>query len=155
MKTMFRYLGCFLFALSVQSITAAHHERGEALGSYQLQHVTNVYSKDANGDIILQTNWKGTADNFGQVFGTLTLGPNTMDTLASDLPSRAQWIGQAFLPDGTMVVGDGYGVLSTSPEQHKWEVEIIMDLSGGDKILSVGVIDLETLTWSGKNYPAK
>ena len=154
MKTL-RLAVCFLFAISIQSVFAGHHEHGEALGSWEFEHVSNVYSKNADGHIIMQTNWRGTADNYGAVFGTLTLGPNTIDTLASELPSRAMWIGQGFLPDGTVAVGDGYGILSTSPDNHTWRTELILNISGGEKILSIGEMDLETLSWKGKNYPVK
>ena len=154
MKTI-RLAVCFSFAISIQGVFAGHHEQDEALGSYELEHVSNVYSKDANGNIILQTNWRGTAENFGTVFGTLTLGPTSMATLASNLPVRATWIGQGFLPDGTTAVGDGEGALSTSADQHTWNVELIMDLSDGSQMISIGEIDLETTTFRGKNYPMK
>ncbi|HAO56198.1 MAG TPA: hypothetical protein DCR03_11330, partial [Gammaproteobacteria bacterium] len=59
------------------------------------------------------------------------------------------------LPDGTIAVGDCEGALSTSADQHTWNVELIMDLSDGSQMISIGEIDLETTTFRGKNYPMK
>ena len=110
---MKKFFYVLLLSLVAQVSCAEHHEMGQALGTWQFEHVSNVYSKDSNGQIILQTNWRGSAANYGVVFGTLTLGPNSMDTFKAQIPSRAHWIGQGFLPDGTVAIGDGYGILAT------------------------------------------
>ena len=34
-------------------------------------------------------------------------------------------------------------------------LELIMDLSDGSQMISIGEIDLETTTFRGKNYPMK
>ena len=41
MKTL-RLAVCFLFAISIQSVFAGHHEQYEALGADELEHVSNV-----------------------------------------------------------------------------------------------------------------
>ncbi|GIT22333.1 MAG: hypothetical protein CM1200mP40_20150 [Gammaproteobacteria bacterium] len=35
---------------------------GNEIGKFSLEHVSNVYIQDANGQISNQTNWKGTSD---------------------------------------------------------------------------------------------
>ena len=151
---MRKYIYVVLLSLVAQASCAEHHEMGEPLGTWEFEHVSNVYSKDSNGQIILQTNWKGSAANYGVVYGTLTLGPNSMDTFKAQIPSRAHWLGQGFLPDGSVAIGDGYGILATKKGSHVWTTDLVIDISDGSKIRSIGEMDLETLTWKGKNYSA-
>ena len=60
-----------------------------------------------------------------------------------------------FLPDGSVAVGDGYGILASEKDSHVWSTDLIINISDGTKIRSIGEMDLETLTWKGKNYPAE
>ena len=152
---MRRAVAATLLLFFSQISWADEHVLGDPLGSWELQHVSNVYSKDNQGQIILQTNWKGGAENYGTVFGTLTLGPMSMDTMQAQLPSRAHWLGQGFLPDGSVAVGDGYSILASEKDSHVWSTDIIINISDGSKIRSIGEMDLETLTWKGKNNPAE
>ena len=151
---MTKYLYIVLLSLAAQISCAEHHEMGEVLGTWEFEHVSNIYSKDSNGQIIIQTNWKGNVENYGVGFGTLTLGPNSMDTVKAQIPSRAHWLGQGFSPDGTVAIGDGYGILATKKGSHVWTTDLVIDVSDGSKIRSIGEMDLETLTWKGKNYTA-
>ena len=51
---------------------------GNEIGKFSLEHVSNVYIQDANGQISNQTNWKGTSDVAGIAYGTLIFGPNDL-----------------------------------------------------------------------------
>ena len=126
---MRRAVAATLLLFVSQISWADEHVLGDPLGSWELQHVSNVYSKDNQGQIILQTNWKGGAENYGTVFGTLTLGPMSMDTMQAQIPSRAHWLGQGFLPDGSVAVGDGYGILASEKDSHVWSTDLIINIS--------------------------
>ena len=72
---------------------------GNELGKFSLEHVSNVYTQDANGDISNHTNWKGTSDVAGTAYGTLILGPNDRMEMNDNFEGGpVKWIVQAFLP---------------------------------------------------------
>ena len=83
----------------------------EEIGKFSLKFAGNTYTSESNGDVTIRQNWEGSGDGFGAVFGTLTFGP----TPPSDLNSGGtiKWVGQAFLEDGTTVIGQGEGTWET------------------------------------------
>ena len=58
---------------------------GNEIGKFSLEHVSNVYIQDANGQISNQTNWKGTSDVAGIAYGTLIFGPNDVMEMNDNL----------------------------------------------------------------------
>ena len=125
----------------------------EEVGKFSLEHVSNVYTQDASGQISNHTNWKGTSDVAGTVYGTLIFGPNPLMEMNDSLEGGpVKWIGQAFLEDGTGLAGSGSGQWSKKPGEHIWKTDCILQISDGTKIRSVGDIHLDTLTFSGTNY---
>ena len=47
----------------------------EQIGTFELDHVCNTYTAGPNNEITTHTNWQGTAEGYGKVFGTLTFAP--------------------------------------------------------------------------------
>ena len=43
----------------------------EQIGTFELDHVCNTYTAGPNNEITTHTNWQGTAEGYGKVFGTL------------------------------------------------------------------------------------
>jgi hypothetical protein len=125
----------------------------EAIGTFALEHISNTYTTDPNNEITNHTNWKGTAEGYGTVFGTLTFAPTPLSQLDEKLDGgNVRWTGQGFLEDGTAAAATGAGTWSKVPGKHAWKVEYILDLNDGSQIKSVGEIALDTLKFTGTNY---
>jgi hypothetical protein len=125
----------------------------EAIGTFDLEHISNTYTTDPNNEITNHTNWKGTAEGYGTVFGTLTFAPTPLSQLDEKLEGGdVRWTGQGFLEDGTAAAATGAGSWSKVPGKHAWKVEYILDLNDGSQIKSVGEIALDTLKFTGTNY---
>ena len=126
---------------------------GNEIGKFSLEHVSNVYMQDANGQIVNHTNWKGTSDVAGTVYGTLIFGPNELMEMNDTLEGGpVKWIVQAFLENGSTLAGIGEGEWSKKPGEHIWSLDYIIQISDGSKIRSVGEIHLESLTYTGADY---
>ena len=126
---------------------------GNEIGKFSLEHVSNVYIQDTNGQISNQTNWKGTSDVAGIAYGTLIFGPNDLMEMNDNLEGGpVKWIVQAFLPNGSTLAGVGNGEWSKKPGEHVWTVDYIIQISDGSKIRSIGEIHLDTLVFSGTDY---
>ena len=126
---------------------------GNELGKFSLEHVSNVYTQDASGQISNHTNWKGTSDVAGIAYGTLIFGPDDLMDMNDNLDGGpVKWIVQAFLPNGNTLAGVGNGEWSKKPGEHIWTVDYVIQISDGTKVRSVGEIHLDTLTFSGTDY---
>jgi len=125
----------------------------EPIGTFSLEHVTNTYTVGPNNEITNHTNWKGTAEGYGSVFGTLSFSPIPLSEMSESLEGgEVRWTGQGFLEDGTMVAGTGVGTWEKIPDKHIWKTDYVLEISDGTKIRSVGEIALDTLTFTGHNY---
>jgi hypothetical protein len=125
----------------------------EIIGKFDLEHVCNTYTTDANNEITNHSNWRGTAAGYGTVFGTLTFAPTPLTQMDEKLEGgEVRWTGQGFLEDGTSVTATGAGAWSKVPDKHVWTVEYILDFNDGSQIRSVGEIALDTLKFTGTNY---
>ena len=125
----------------------------EELGKFSVEHVSNIYLEDPDGNISNHTNWRGTADGYGVIYGTLIFGPTPLMEMNDSLEGGpVKYIGQAFLEDGTNLAGAGSGQWSKKPGEHVWETDYVLQVSDGTKIRSVGEIHLDTLIFSGTNY---
>ena len=82
----------------------------EVIGTFDLEHVCNTYTTDAENNITNHTNWKGSADGYGSIWGTLTFAPTPLGSMTEALEGgEVRWTGQGFLEDGTSVAGTGAG----------------------------------------------
>jgi hypothetical protein len=125
----------------------------EIIGTFSLEHVSNTYTVEEGNLITNHTNWKGTAEGYGSVFGTLTFAPVPLGEMNDTLEGgEVRWTGQGFLEDGTNVAGTGVGTWEKVPEEHIWKTDYILEISDGTKIRSVGEIALETMMFTGQNY---
>ena len=125
----------------------------EVIGTFSLEHVTNTYTADENNAITNHTNWKGSAEGYGSVFGTLSFAPIPLNQMNDSLEGgEVRWTGQGFLEDGTNVAGTGVGTWEKVPGKHVWKTDYVLEVSDGTKIRSVGEIALETMTFTGTNY---
>jgi len=125
----------------------------EVIGEFSLEHVTNTYTVDETNSITNHTNWKGTAEGYGTVFGTLSFSPIPLEKMNDSLEGgEVRWTGQGFLEDGTNVAGTGVGTWEKVPGEHIWKTDYVLEISDGTQIRSVGQIALETMTFTGKNY---
>lgn len=120
----------------------------EQIGEFSLKHDGNTYGTNSAGEITVASNFKGEATEFGAVWGTLTSSHALSDSNATS--GEVQWVGDAFLPDGSMLGGIGQGTWERSG--HEWKVTMHVDVSNGDKHRSEGAMDLETLIYSGKLF---
>lgn len=127
----------------------------DEIGTFELEHVTNTYTTSEGNMVTNHTNWKGTAEGYGAVFGTLTFEPQHLSALTESTDGGAvRWTGQGFLEDGTQAAATGVGTWKKDPDGHLWHIEYILDLHDGSKIRSVGQIALTTLKFTGTNYTA-
>jgi len=125
----------------------------QEIGTFSLEHVSNTYTVDENNAITNHTNWKGTAEGYGSVFGTLSFAPIPLTQMNDSLEGgEVRWTGQGFLEDGTNVAGTGVGTWEKVPGKHVWKTDYVLEVSDGTKIRSVGEIALETMTFTGTNY---
>ena len=122
----------------------------EELGTYSLKYKGSTYTSNEAGDITIHQNWEGAADGFGTVFGTLIWGPTPPSGLNEG--GKIEWVAQAFLDDGTTVVGQGEGTWETPPDDHVAKTSLLINISDGTQIRSEGEMALETLEWNGTIY---
>ena len=110
----------------------------EVLGTFELEHVCNTYTTDSENNITNHTNWRGSADGYGSIWGTLTFAPTPLGSMTEKLGGgEVRWTGQGFLEDGTSVTGTGAGTWRKDPNGHIWHTDYILDISDGTKIHSV------------------
>ncbi|MBM87380.1 MAG: hypothetical protein CMQ41_03300 [Gammaproteobacteria bacterium] len=125
----------------------------EAIGTFELEHVSNTYSVNDQNEVTNQNNWRGSAEGYGTVYGTLTFGPIPLGDMDEKLEGgQVKWVGQGFLEDGSSVAAAGSGTWKKDPNGHIWHTEMILDLNDGSTIRSVGELALETLKFTGTNY---
>ena len=70
----------------------------EVIGTFELEHVSNTYTVDAENNVTNHTNWKGSADGYGSIWGTLTFAPTPLDSMTEKLDGgEVRWTGQGCL----------------------------------------------------------
>ena len=122
----------------------------EQIGEFTLKHAGCTCGTNSEGEIVNNNNFVGEATGFGPVWGTLISAQPLTDANAG--AGECQWVGVAFLDDGSELGGLGSGTWEKSSDNHKWNVVLNIDLSNGEKHRSEGSMDLETLIFSGKIY---
>ena len=98
------------------------------------------------GDNELSANFEGTASGFGEVVGTLS---------GSGEPGaefgRCSWRAGAFLENGDQMQAAGEGTWH-SIGKHRWQIRMTIGISDGRTILSDGVLDMPSRSFSGKIF---
>ena len=114
---------------------------------FELEHVSNTYTADDDGNVTNHTNWRGTAENYGSIFGTLTFGPSRLVTWMKNLkavksagPDRGSW---KMVP----LSGVGKGTWRKDPQGHVWHTDVTTELNDGSKVRQ-RVLELATLKFT-------
>ena len=123
----------------------------EKIDDFKMVHISNVYSRNSDGQLVTQVNVKTEADMavYGEVWATLTFLQNyeTPDAESGEV----SFAGEAFNPDGTKTIGFQEG---TWKKVGKHAVEL--EMSGKDSregaLKTISKISLETLVWDGSVY---
>ena len=123
----------------------------KAIGEFSLKHSGSGYAKTDDG-LTAYSNWEGTATDFGAVFGSLSVPLSMSDEDPSSGP--CSWAGQAFLEDGSGVIGTGEGTWKKADGAHAWSISMVLEISNGTKLKSEGHIDLASLTYKGEMFEA-
>lgn len=123
----------------------------DPVGEFTLEHKGTTYIKTDDG-LDNYINFAGTATGYGTVFGTLKGSNPLTGTVPATGPIT--WSSQAFLEDGTTVTAHGEGTFEKNSDEHKWKINMNIQVSNGDNLRSEGEIDLETLIFSGVLYEA-
>jgi len=125
----------------------------EIIGTFELDHICNTFTTDENNMITNHTNWRGTAEGFGAVFGTLTFSPTHLSEMDEKLKGgEVRWTGNGFLEDGTSNAATGTGTWEKDEGGHIWRTDTILEFNDGSKARSIGRIELATLKFSGTIY---
>ena len=125
----------------------------EKIDDFRMAHVSNVYSQNAEGQLITQANFKSEADMavYGEVWCTLTF---TQDYETPDADSgKVSFAGEAFHSDGSKTIGFHNGTWKKTGE-HVWELEMSGKDSREGALKTVSTISLEHLIWEGSVYRA-
>jgi len=122
----------------------------EQIGEFTLKHSGCTFDTNPEGEMVNKNNFVGEATGFGPVWGTLISAQPLSQMNASS--GTCQWVGVAFLDDGSELGGIGNGTWEKSSDGHMWKIVMDVDLSDGGKHRAEGSMDLETLIYSGKIY---
>jgi hypothetical protein len=121
------------------------------LGEFAFRHTGSSYSPRPGGGVVSETHWEGGATGYGAVFGTLLF-----DVPDGAKGGKVQWIGQGFTPDAPFTNGSGTGTWKQVEGANRWKINIpVVAVSNGDRLRSVGQVDLQTRTFTGRMYKAK
>ena len=117
----------------------------EKIDDFKMVHVSNVYSRNSEGQLVTQVNVKSQSDMavYGEVWATLTFLQN-FETPDADT-------GEGFHPDGTKTIGFQEGTWK-KVGQHAVELEMSGKDSREGDLKTVSKISLETLIWEGSVY---
>jgi hypothetical protein len=124
----------------------------DAIGTFSLQHTGNTYSKTADGCLVTNAHFEGTATGYGTGFGTLGVTQKLSE--ASATSGTCTWAGQTFQDDGTTLGGFGDGTWEQKSGESNWTVDMTIDGSNGDRVRMVGVLDLATRSFKGDMFDA-
>ena len=123
----------------------------EQIGEYEFQMKNNSFSNEADGTIVANVDFEGTAGDFGPGFGTLRV-PLKEPGAKSGV---CTWTGQACPPGVPWVTGAGDGTWEQVEDLNRWILVFpVVEISDGSRVRSEGVLDLETRMLKGKMYDA-
>ena len=123
----------------------------EKIDDFKMVHVSNVYSRNSEGQLVTQVNLKTESDMavYGEVWGTITFLQNyeTPDAESGEV----SFAGEGFSPDGTKTIGFQEGTWK-KVGKHAVELEMSGKDSREGNLKTVSKISLETLVWEGSVY---
>ena len=112
--------------------------------TFSFKGTTVTYAAGADGGGLVAINFDGTATGYGTVLGTLTF----FEDAPGSKTGRTNWVGTAFLDDGTEVQGSSEGFYEDAGK-HKWRVRGLLRTSAGTVLLSDGVVSLGGRAYKG------
>jgi hypothetical protein len=142
-----------LYQLRSSSIKTFEKEEAmsEKIDDFKMVHVSNVYSRNSEGQLVTQVNLKTESDMavYGEVWGTITFLQNyeTPDAESGEV----SFAGEGFSPDGTKTIGFQDGTWK-KVGKHAVELEMSGKDSREGNLKTVSKISLETLVWEGSVY---
>ena len=121
----------------------------ESTGEFALNHLGNVYAKNAEGVVVAHANYEGTATGFGTVMGTMSFPlPESGATSGT-----CTWTGQGFPPDTPWTSSSGEGTWEQIEGRYAWKISLpIIEISDGTRLRSEGELDLAAKTLSGQMF---
>ena len=126
----------------------------EKIGEFSMEHVVTSYSKNANGDIVSTTDWRGSGSSttlgVAQVFGSFISAAPLSESNAKS--GEIEIIGESFLENGTQIGNVASGTWEKAESEHSWEIAMDGENSLGHKRLFEGTVDLESLVFNGEIY---
>ena len=122
----------------------------DAIGTYSNKLVS--FSFNTTSDGLLQENYsyEGEAEGFGAIFGTLIITHALAE--AGEPSGVATYVGKSISDDNSMIGGIGEGTWEQVGNEPRFNVSLVIELSNGTKLRSVGVADTETRPLNGHNY---
>lgn len=142
-----------MYQLRSSSIKTFEKEEAmsEKIDDFKMVHVSNVYSRNSEGQLVTQVNLKTESDMavYGEVWGTITFLQNyeTPDAESGEV----SFAGEGFSPDGTKTIGFQEGTWK-KVGKHAVELEMSGKDSREGNLKTVSKISLETLVWEGSVY---
>ena len=126
----------------------------EKIGEFSMEHVVTSYSKNANGDIVSTTDWRGSGSSTtlgsAQVFGSFISAAPLSESNAKS--GELEFIGESFLENGTQVGSVASGTWEKAESEHAWKIVMDGENSLGHQRRFEGTVDLETLVFKGEIY---
>ena len=126
----------------------------EKIGEFSMEHVVTSYSKNANGDIVSTTDWRGSGSSTtlgsAQVFGSFISAAPLSESNAKS--GEIEFIGESFLENGTQVGSVASGTWEKAESEHAWKIVMDGENSLGHQRRFEGTVDLETLVFKGEIY---
>lgn len=138
-------MSCLLLCFSMSSAFADGHGLGEKISDFSASITSITYMEDRN---VVNLQSDGDIGKYGTVGATAEfMAP--VDEKASTGQYNAR--GVSFRPDGELVEFTSQGVWN-SLGGHRWQVKTIGLGSDGERTLTVGVVELKTMSFKGSVY---
>ena len=126
----------------------------EKIGEFSMEHVVTSYSRNANGDIVSTTDWRGSGSSTtlgsAQVFGSFISAAPLSESNAKS--GKIEFIGESFLENGTQIGSVASGTWEKAESEHAWKIVMDGENSLGHQRRFEGTVDLETLVFKGEIY---
>jgi hypothetical protein len=119
-------------------------KKGKHLGEFNAKQVSMRVREDGK----LECNFEGTVSGYGQGFSTLTV------TVGDGKSGGYEWAGITYAENGDITQATGQGQWERTGI-NKWAISgTTRTRDGRTTVLTEGIMDLATRTWSGKYYEA-
>ena len=121
----------------------------EHLGTFALKHTGNTYLKEGD-NLVIRAHFEGGAEQFGSGFGTVSATLPIADAGATS--GTCTYAGQSFLDDGTTLGFIADGTWEQTPGAKEWKLTLHAVSSTGQRILSIGTVNLTTGSFEGELF---